>query len=654
MSKGKGWIGIDLDGCLAYYEDFISPEHIGEPIPAMLERVKAWIAEGQEVRIFTARIAWFDGDEQSLKDSEAADAAIRLWCLKHVGVELPITNRKDCSMWKLYDDRCIQVEKNTGRLVETVPTAHVVQAIASSLIKWGLVAAIDRQIIQASITEATGTSTGVFSIPPEPRPLPSEAAWEDCLEEMRAYLYKGGTHYRGDFHANLGTEGLGGCIDLAELLAVYKHNFLTALLELKQPTASTPQAPTSDIARRLREYCVGTPAEIPWPHRILHEAADELDRLAGVSDQVSLRPEIASGETQPATGINFTEAGLNVCREIVKREYDKNPAHFREALRLIGMENILPIPARSMTSKQQARILTEIAVTELLSWREDCGYHRRRDAIDLLLPKLEAELSQMQGASSIPSSLPASVAVSAGVEGAQEFWEEWNKKPANFFDVKEDISGHGARTMALKFAGDYAAVEAIRASNAEHRVEFLHKKNGDQERGLKQCVTRIGNQHKEIKRLTELHARASEQLQQWAVWGMAELAIRNPNVSSYMTEWEGRVEKAESALKEIHDRINTPEIEDFDKAVPLEAVHQMQRWGAAHDAGKNPEDWFWLVGYLAGKALASFKVGDLEKAKHHCVSTAAAMRNWHAHIRSGESAMRPGISAEKQAAADRG
>lgn len=92
---------------------------------------------------------------------------------------------------------------------------------------------------------------------------------------------------------------------------------------------------------------------------------------------------------------------------------------------------------------------------------------------------------------------------------------------------------------------------------------------------------------------------------------------------------------------------STPEVEEFDFAVPLEAVHQIERWKAEHDGGKNPEDWFWLVGYLAGKALAALKSGDHEKAKHHCISTAAVFRNWHAHIRTGETTMRPGIEEPK-------
>lgn len=94
--------------------------------------------------------------------------------------------------------------------------------------------------------------------------------------------------------------------------------------------------------------------------------------------------------------------------------------------------------------------------------------------------------------------------------------------------------------------------------------------------------------------------------------------------------------------------LNTPETEDFDKAVPLESAHQIERWTAEHDAGKSPEDWFWLVGYLAGKALSAGKSGDETKALHHCISTAAALRNWHSHIRSGRTEMRPGISEEQR------
>lgn len=91
--------------------------------------------------------------------------------------------------------------------------------------------------------------------------------------------------------------------------------------------------------------------------------------------------------------------------------------------------------------------------------------------------------------------------------------------------------------------------------------------------------------------------------------------------------------------------INTPHLKDFVEAVKLEAAHQVERWGTKHDAGKTPTDWFWLLGYLSGKALASAIKGDREKALHHTISSAAALLNWHEHIAGRSRGMRPGIEA---------
>jgi len=99
-------------------------------------------------------------------------------------------------------------------------------------------------------------------------------------------------------------------------------------------------------------------------------------------------------------------------------------------------------------------------------------------------------------------------------------------------------------------------------------------------------------------------------------------------------------------LKQI-DRLdgllNRPEVSDFLKGVPLEAAHQVERWGVQHDQGKAPLDWFWLIGYLAQKAATAAIGGDLTKAKHHTISTAAALANWHAQLSGGGNLMRPGI-----------
>ena len=93
--------------------------------------------------------------------------------------------------------------------------------------------------------------------------------------------------------------------------------------------------------------------------------------------------------------------------------------------------------------------------------------------------------------------------------------------------------------------------------------------------------------------------------------------------------------------------INTPETADFMAGVPIEATHQRERWGVNHDAGKTPEDWFWLIGYLAQKVLRAQNAGDTDKACHHTISTAAALANWHAALTGVDTSMRPGIDTPK-------
>ena len=102
-----------------------------------------------------------------------------------------------------------------------------------------------------------------------------------------------------------------------------------------------------------------------------------------------------------------------------------------------------------------------------------------------------------------------------------------------------------------------------------------------------------------------------------------------------------------AALKRARDLIARPYIGAWSDEVIVEAAHQRDRWGADHDHGKSPEDWFWLIGYLAGKALASHKAGDMHKARHHTVSTAAVLAHWAAAVAGDESVFRPGLGVEK-------
>jgi len=104
------------------------------------------------------------------------------------------------------------------------------------------------------------------------------------------------------------------------------------------------------------------------------------------------------------------------------------------------------------------------------------------------------------------------------------------------------------------------------------------------------------------------------------------------------------IRSCRARIAELEATLNTPELHDFAKGVVAEAQHQRERWGTDHDAGKTAADWFWLIGHLAGKALHSLVAGNVEKAKHHVITTAATLANWHASISGTDSRMRPGIA----------
>lgn len=135
------------------------------------------------------------------------------------------------------------------------------------------------------------------------------------------------------------------------------------------------------------------------------------------------------------------------------------------------------------------------------------------------------------------------------------------------------------------------------------------------------------------------------------------------------------MERAATAaeLRRQHALLNTPELLSFRDGVVLEAAHQRERWSSDHDNGKTPADWFWLIGYLSGRALfhhneaerlthllptAGLQSSNLaqqidyhrEKAVHHTITCAAACANWHAAML-GLTNMRPGVDPSVVAAA---
>lgn len=162
---------------------------------------------------------------------------------------------------------------------------------------------------------------------------------------------------------------------------------------------------------------------------------------------------------------------------------------------------------------------------------------------------------------------------------------------------------------------------------------------------------------------------------QWAAWPhriLTEAATRIESDAKRIAEleahclrlgqggaeryWEGRyrdeavrAETAERALAEERERrarfesiLNTPSLEPFAEAAVAESKHQIYRWGEQHDATKTAWDWFWLAGYLTSKAAHAALAEDWDKAKHHTITAAAMLANWHRHICDHATAIRSG------------
>ena len=106
-----GWIGVDLDGTLAHYDVWKGIDHVGEPVPMMMGRVRAWLAEDRAVKIFTARVSVPEPDKSEVV------AVIHKWLVAHGLPPLEVTNVKDFGMMSLYDDRAVQIRMNTGEIV---------------------------------------------------------------------------------------------------------------------------------------------------------------------------------------------------------------------------------------------------------------------------------------------------------------------------------------------------------------------------------------------------------------------------------------------------------------------------------------------------------------------------------------------------------
>ncbi|WP_062120497.1 hypothetical protein [Aureimonas sp. AU40] len=109
-----GWIGVDLDGTLAHYDGWKGIDHIGAPVPAMMKRVRGWLAAGKTVKIMTARVC------SAAPDRGMARWHIQNWFERQGLPRLEVVSEKDFGMVQLWDDRAIRVEENTGRYYDQI------------------------------------------------------------------------------------------------------------------------------------------------------------------------------------------------------------------------------------------------------------------------------------------------------------------------------------------------------------------------------------------------------------------------------------------------------------------------------------------------------------------------------------------------------
>jgi hypothetical protein len=139
-----GWIGVDLDGTLAHYDEWVGWNVFGAPITPMVARVRAWLAAGVTVKIVTARVGLplhdFNGvpyvrgtknhvcrvTGENFSDLDMVKM-IQGWTMEYIGARLPVQCYKDVDMAELWDDRAVQVVPNQGI---TLSDAHAAELSA--------------------------------------------------------------------------------------------------------------------------------------------------------------------------------------------------------------------------------------------------------------------------------------------------------------------------------------------------------------------------------------------------------------------------------------------------------------------------------------------------------------------------------------------
>jgi len=118
----QGWIAVDFDGTVAEYHGWTKWNEFGKPIKPMIDRIKGWLAEGKDVRIFTARVPLPQDENKEQTCYKTGEKftgvmmkfAIAIWCEQHIGQRLRSQCYKDLHTIEIWDDRAVGVVPNLG------------------------------------------------------------------------------------------------------------------------------------------------------------------------------------------------------------------------------------------------------------------------------------------------------------------------------------------------------------------------------------------------------------------------------------------------------------------------------------------------------------------------------------------------------------
>jgi hypothetical protein len=109
-------IAVDFDGTLVDDREWRGVEWAGPPIQPVVARVKAALAMGWKVSIFTARVSPRISPEDGVwGDEDVAREFIERWCEEHIGQRLPVTAVKWGYFTEFWDDKAVAIVPNAGR-----------------------------------------------------------------------------------------------------------------------------------------------------------------------------------------------------------------------------------------------------------------------------------------------------------------------------------------------------------------------------------------------------------------------------------------------------------------------------------------------------------------------------------------------------------